>query len=78
MLETYEEGTGWINLTNNRAGDANGEGGHLVGEPIERGCCSRVQVLARGEWIPLLALQAYRPWATKVKKKEKKNSLLVI
>lgn len=48
----------------------------VVGEPIERGCCSRVQVLARGEWIPLLALQAYRPWATKVKKKEKKKQFV--
>lgn len=46
-------------LDEEQAGDANDEGGHLVGEPIERGCCSRVQVLARGEWIPLLALQAF-------------------
>lgn len=33
-------------------------------------------MLARGEWIPLLALQAYRPWATKVKKKEKKKQFV--
>lgn len=84
---------GYINVLTNRAGDANVAKvvclvWLLVGEPIvdrrskiedqTRMLCSRVQVLARGGWIPLLALQAYRPWSTKVKKKEKKNSLLVI
>ncbi|CAD6234743.1 GSCOCG00002080001-RA-CDS, partial [Cotesia congregata] len=50
--------TGWISLTK-RAGDAWTANTLSWVANLYADAVSRVQVLARGEWIPLLALQAF-------------------